>query len=227
MTKKLVLASFLIVSVFLFLLNSPLVNATSGSKTWGTPMIATQYIVIGGNTEIPAGQYAYVFNKQTSEAVYVDASEWQNLVSGDMSSLKNQIESQIPGSQVVWLKISWDDAQAQFFYPGNYWEYIVKGFYVEALVKNNQAGLTGLEIVAIIMVIAFLVAVVTLCITGAWVVWEVMSAAAKLGPAFTVAIGLIILIMILVALVVIFAIAFGGGLSAKGKKRSVSIGKKQ
>jgi hypothetical protein len=222
MNRKTVIVAFLLFSLGLFFLNEPLVNAASGEKTWGTSTTITQYIVVGGSTEIPKGDDAYVFQKQSANEVDIDDYTWQQMISGNMADLRNQIETKIPGTQVIWLRVHWDNDIYEAP-PVNM--HRIYGFYCEALVKNINAGQTGLEIVAIILAVAFLAVVITLCLTGAWVVWQVLSAAASLGPVATIGVGLIVLMLVLITLVIIFAIVFGGGVKAKGKKKSVSIGK--
>jgi hypothetical protein len=231
MKAKYVLAVLLTLSMLLYFLHGPLINvanADANALTWGTPMSISQHILVGGNAEIPKGAYAYVFNKQSTPNIQVMAADWEKLISGDLSDLRTQIETQVPGSQVVWLAVRWDNATKHTFTaydsdgnPVTLYNYIVNGFFVEALVMNVNAGLTGLEIVAVIIAIAFLIAVIVLLANLTWIIWEVLSAAKQLGPAITIVVGLLLVMGLLFAVLLIFGVVF----SYQGKNKSVSIGR--
>jgi hypothetical protein len=98
----------------------------------------------------------------------------------------------------------------------------VSGFQTEALVYNKgTAALTGLEIVAIIMAVAFLVAVLTVLALGAWIILQVMDATKAIGPWATIVVGLAILSGLGFGLYLLF----GGKAEYKGKKRKIRIGR--
>lgn len=173
----------------------------SGSKSWGTPQKIGEYALVTGTSEIPPGKTAYVFQKQHLEKVWIWPVDWYNFLSGDLSELKEKIERDIPGTKVLWLKASWDEAVG-VGYPcppvcpiGSQDHWDVYGFYVEALVQNvGGAALTGFEIAAIIVAIAFLTVVVVLCLTGAWVVWEIIEVIPDpLKPVLVPIVGVVIL----------------------------------
>jgi hypothetical protein len=194
------------------------------SKTWGRPLNIKEYIVVGGSEEIPKGQKAYVFGYQGTGVRSIPAEKWNALQAGNMAQIKSEIENSIPGSKVVYVAISWDKATLEII-PRPQGEdienYLVEGFRVEAIVENVQGGLTGLEIVSIIMAVAFLVAVAAILITSGWVIWRVISAAEQLGPAATIGVGLVVLVLLFILLLVMF----GGKAEFKGKKRRFKIGK--
>lgn len=171
------------------------------SKSWGTPQLIQNYVVVGENDEIPAGQKAYVFQQSSKEYDKIWWEKWETFMQGDISLLKDEIENAIPYSKVLWLSCSWVKVIDKNEYPYiNY--YKVYGFKVEALVENTgEASLTGLEIALIIVAFGFLFAVVALTLTGAWVVWQVMSSIPDLAKPF---VGIGILILILLFLLVLF-----------------------
>lgn len=191
--RKSLIATLLILSVGLFLLNAPLVKA-SGAKTWGTPLSVSQYIVIGNSDEVPIGNWAYVFQRQILSDKYLFKSDWDKMMNGDLTTLANEIESHILGSKCTWLRVSWEKAEETIPMPPDYQKWVlVSGFMVEAVVKNNGAGLTGAEIVLIIVAIAILVTIIALVLTGSWVTWQVINATQEIGPWMTITIGIAIL----------------------------------
>ncbi len=193
------------------------------TKSWGTPLQIKEYIVVGNNDEIPQGQKAFVFRQQTSDASVVSEAKWLALINVNMAEVRNLIESRIPGSRVIYVAVSWTSAVRQRQYPTpNQYEYIVKGFRVEAIVENVSAGFTGLEWAGLIMLIAGIAAVIVLLGLFVWVTWRIMVAAEKLGPAATIGTGL----LILGGLGLLLLILFGGKIEYKGKKRRVRIGKR-
>lgn len=183
------------------------------SKTWGTPQVIKEYIIVNQNDEIPSGNNAYVFNKSTSPyGDFVPKANWEALVNGDLSTLKNKIESDIPNTQVIWIKVSWDKAVGPAVPPGGVTSYLVSGFYVEAIVKNKGgAALTGLEIVMIIGAVAFLAAVVAAIALGAWIIWQVMS---LIPDVLKPVVGIGLLIGIALFLLILFGARLG--VSKKG-----------
>ena len=194
------------------------------SKTWGTPLTIKEYIVVGNNAEIPKGQMAYVFGQQTQTAS-VDEKAWLQMLNGDLSTVKNEIEKQIQGSKARYIAISWTKADRYMEQGGPYgdphYRYNVEGFRVEAVVENVSGGLTGLEIIGLVMLIVTIAVVIGLLGTFIWVTWCVVSAAQELGPAVTIGVGLVILLLIVFLLFVVF----GGKAEVKGKKRGLKIGR--
>jgi hypothetical protein len=142
--------------------------------------------------------------------------------------LKSDIESQIPGSAVTWIRISWTKAEV---HTGTAYDsdgnpitiryYVVSGMMVEAIVKNNNAGMTGAEIFIIILAFAILAAVIAFLAWGTKVVWDIMDALNKLGPAATAIGGIVMFLIIIIAIVLVLGVGF----SYSGKKRSFSVGR--
>jgi hypothetical protein len=193
-------------------------------KSWGDRYSIGNNQLVSGSTEIPAQNYAYVFNKQTTTESYVPIPDWESMVNGDMSFIRDRIEQGIPGAQVMWVMIAWDKAEVRPLtqYPHNNTVYCVQGFQTEALVYNKgSASLTGLEIVAIIMAIAFLAAVLTVLALGAWIILQVMDAAKQIGPWATIGLGLVILGGLGLGLFLMF----GGKAEYRGKKRRIRLGR--
>jgi len=183
------------------------------SKTWGTPQLIKEYLIVGENDEIPSGASAYIFNRSSADHDVLGVPTWEAFLQGDLTDLKNRIETDIPNTEVLWIKISWDRADRKHEYP----EYWVYGFYVEALVKNKGgAALTGLEIALIIMAIAFLAAVIAAISLGSWITWEVMEATPDIAKP---AVGIVLLIGIALFLLILFGAKLGIG------KKGVTLGK--
>lgn len=221
------IALLLIFSLSLYLVHLPLVNAASGEMTWGHGLTIKEYYLVTMNDEIPPTNYAYVFQKMSQESYTILAQYWSNLLMGNLQDVRNQIELHIPGSQVQWLHISWSDVQFSVtgFGPSQVHWATVKGFMVEALVKNNNAGLTGLEIVAIIMASAVLAVVIGLLITAGWVVWRVATAIDILPPWLSPWVMLAFGLIVLVGIGALLYFVLGGKLSYSSKKRSLGMGK--
>lgn len=182
--------------------------------------------LVSNNAEIPKGQWAYVVNASTVEYDTIWDRDWEAFLAGDMSKFKTEIESQLAGTQVQWVNFVWDKVTKSdpFF---DFWQgrwrfaYHVYGFKVEAIVKNVSGGLTGLEIVAIIIAVVIGVAILTLLALGTWITFQIMSALEKLGPVGTVAGG----ILILGGIGLLLLVLFGGKAEYRGKKRRFRIGK--
>ncbi len=206
-------------------LNLPLTYAIQGQVEWGSRMNVKSYVAVGNNNEIPKDNWAYVFTK-APETKHVGTNDWNRMLAGDLSSIVDQIKTQISGCEPVWIRISWDNATYVIHndQTGMWTEYLVTGFMIEAIVQNINAGLTGLEIVAIIMVISFIIAVIAAIGTLIWVTWQIMDATKQIGPWATVIVGLIIFI----GLLSLVYFLFGGKFSYKGKTRKLSLeGKKR
>ena len=205
-----------------------------GNRSWGTPLSITEHILVGENDEIPSGKQAYVFNQSihshpndvTDPWVWdeYDNDVWSTFMNGDMGIIKSMIESRIPGAQLKWVSVSWSRTrQVQYFSPWGipYTRTRVYDLKFEAVVENQSGGVTGLEIVAIITAVAFLVGVILIAATVSWTTWQVMTAAQQLGPAVTIGVGLAIIVLMVILLMTMF----GGKAEYKGKKRGFSIGK--
>lgn len=191
------------------------------SVGWGNNYALNDHILVGGNDEIPKGQYAYVFNQQPKGNMGVPKVTWEAMLNGDFTSVKNQIEQGIPGCQVKMIHCAWDSA----FLTGTpiVQFYSVSGFKVEALVYNAGASQTGLEIVAIIMAVSFLAIVIGGLAMAGWIIWRVMSAAEQLGPLTTIGVGL----LILGGIGILAFVLLGGKFQYKGKKRRIAIGQRK
>jgi hypothetical protein len=188
------------------------------SVGWGNNYNLNDHVLVGGNDEIPIGNYAYVFNMQAQNSVAtIPKAMWEAMLNGDFTSVKNQIEQGIPSCQVKMIHCAWDKADYIWWMGA----YAVAGFRVEALVYNAGAHQTGLEIVAIIIAVAFIIAVITACVVGGWVVWQVVSAAQSISPVVTIGVGL----AILAGIAILAFVLIGGRAQYKGKKRRITIGK--
>jgi len=190
------------------------------SKTWGTPHVLADITQVNAEDEIPVGQYAYLTAEQTGFVPGTDYSEipvddWNAMMAGDFSEIAAKIQKDIPGTLVKYIRIHWTSAEGPVVSPGHLYKvYRIRGFSIEVLVKNTGGALTGLEIIAIIIAVAFIVAVLALVIVGAWTVYKVVTAAEKLGPAVVVVVGLIVLVIVIVALLLLLGVGF----QVKGKK---------
>lgn len=101
-------------------------------------------------------------------------------MAGDLTEIINKIESDIPGSKVVWLRLMWDKAERKHVYP----EYWVYGFRIEAIVENVSAPgslivWTAGMILVVFFGVAFLAAVLAAIVLAAWLIWEVISSVPK------------------------------------------------
>lgn len=229
---KLTIASCLVFITIIAFLNFHVILAvqaqgSANEKVWGTPLQINQYIIVGDNKEIVQGHYAYVIRKQSIDKQRILPSAWYTLLAGDLRDLKADIERQVPGSVCTWLRVSWTDAYLEPLLPHQISYMVITGFMVEAIVENVNAGLTGLEIVVIIMAIAFLATVIVALTMGSWIIWEVINAAKKLpeniAPWVIIAVGLFILVGIGASLYFLF----GGRVSYSSKKgkRNLELGK--
>ncbi|MCJ7424322.1 hypothetical protein MUP01_08665 [Candidatus Bathyarchaeota archaeon] len=199
------------------------------NKSFGTPMEIKTKQLVETSAEIPQGQWAYVVNASTLEYDTIWDRDWEKFLAGDMSRFKTEIEKQLPGSSVEWVNFVWDKTEKSdaFF---DVWEmrwkfaYHVYGLKVEAIVKNVNGGITGMEVIGILTAAAtliFAIAIFALVAIGTWVVFQVMEALKKLGPAATAIGGILILGGIGLLLFVIF----GGKAKYEGKKRRFQIGR--
>jgi hypothetical protein len=192
----------------------PYVEADAMSRTWGTQMNIQSYLLVGNTDEIDYGHWAYVTQAQGPGEKAIPKDQWETMLAGDFSQLANQLKTQIPGCEPTWIECMWSSVR----YDGQLQRYYVTGLTMIAMVKNINAGLTGLEIAVIIMAIAFLMAVLTICLTGSWVTTKVIAATEAIGPWMTILIGVIILIVIgFLAFTLI-----GGKINYSSKKRSFS-----
>lgn len=203
--------------MLIYFCGAPFAEADIMKRTWGTEMTLKQWVDVTQTTEIPVGNWGYVSQKQAPGDKAVPKSDWERMISGDFSQIADQLRAQIPGCEPTWIEVSWDSVR----YDGLTQQYSVTGLTVLAMVKNNGAGMTGLEIIAILIIIAILAVVITLCLTGSWVVVKVMDATAAAGPWMTILIGLVILMGIGFLLYTLL----GGKISYKGKTRKFSTSK--
>jgi hypothetical protein len=215
MKRQHIICLLLIVSTSLFLLHGPLVNAQA-EMAWGTPLNVTQSIAVSNNAEIPQGEWGWVINKEVG-SVTVSGSQWEQMMSGDLSSVAKQIEVSIPGTSPTWIQISWTSVT----YDSSTGDYTVTGFIIQAIVKNNSAGQTGLEIVAVIMAVAFLVALLVLISMAAWLTVQIVHATQQLGPIATIIVGL----LILGGIAFLIYTLIGGRIGYKSKNREISTGR--
>jgi len=181
------------------------------SKTWGTPQLIEEYIVVGEDKEIPSGHKAYILNRDSREHSVLGIPTWETFLQGDLTQLKERIEQDIPNTKVLWIQISWSNAVLQQKYP----EYWVYGFTIEAIVENlGGAALTGFEIALIIIAFAFLAVVIASIALGAWIVWEIMGSVPDVVKPF-VGVGLLVLLLLFLLLM------FGGQIGVSKKKVTV------
>lgn len=208
MKKQVILSVATLISILLVFMNFSQVYAVGGSKTWGTPQTIQENILVTNNDEIPKGKAAWVFSFQRDQNSYVRKSDWEAMLSGDMTFIKNEIDSSIPGVKVRWIQVKWDSAEEEVimtgFPPHAEQVYAVQGFYVEAIVENIDAGLTGIEIVAIIMAVAFLAAVFTVLFLTIWVTHQLVLAVSGLPPIFQIPTYIILLVFFGLFLLVLF-----------------------
>jgi len=223
MHKKGIIALFICLSLALYLHHQPLAYATY-SKTWGTPLAITQHILIGNTEEIDRGRSGYVFNIQIGNNL-IPAEDWEAMMNGDLTYAKTQIEQQILGTEVQWIAIYWEKADPVLIPggpPGAPPEvYSITGLKIEAVVKNKAAGLTGAEIVLVLMAIAMLAAVIAgLAMTG-WLTWVVTTATQGLGPIATIGVGLFLIIIFLFFVLVVMGVKFKFKSGPKSKRLEV------
>lgn len=185
------------------------------SKSFGTKLQIGEHILVGDNDEIPKGHLAYVFNQSTAEYDVIWDRDWEAFLAGDISKLKSEIEKGIPGAKVRWVNFAWDrTTQSDPFFDvlEMRWKfaYHVYGFKVEAVVENENANLTGLEIVVIIIAVAFFAVVIASIALTVWTTWKVIGAAEQIGPIATVGVGLFIIVIMLVFMALLFGVGFKG-----------------
>lgn len=149
-------------------------------KTWGTPQAIKEYRIVDENTAIPAGEKAYLYNRDIREHSVLGIPTWDAFMAGDLTEIKERIESEVPHSKVVWLRLMWDKAERKHPYP----EYWVYGFRIEAIVENIAAPgslivWTASMILAVFLGVAFLAAVLAAIVLTAWLVWEIISSVPK------------------------------------------------
>jgi len=187
------------------------------SKTWGTSQVIKDYVIVGDNDEIPTGQKAFVFNQSQNEKDKINVDVWTNFMAGNLTEIKTKIEMDIPNSKVIYLRLSWIKAIYVEIPLTSIKYYAVYGFKIEAIVENTGgAGLTGLEIVAIILAVTFLAVVVASIALGIWVTWRVIE---SLPEALVAPVGIFILILIGIFLLALFGVGF------KASKKGVSMKK--
>jgi hypothetical protein len=198
------------------------------NKSYGSFLDIKTKQLVEGSTEIPKGQWAYVVNASTVAYDTIWDKDWEAFLAGDMSKFKTEIEKSLPGTQVEWVNFVWDHTEKTdpFFDILEFrWKfaYHVYAFRCEAIVKNVSGGVTGLEIIAIIIAVVIGIAILSLIALGVWITFQIMDALRQLGPAATVIGGVVILGGIGLLLLVLF----GGRAEYKGKTRRFSIGRER
>jgi hypothetical protein len=183
---------------------APINISSSGSKVWGTPQFLQENILVNNDDEISKGKAAWVFSFQRDLVTLVRGVDWEAMLSGDMTFIKNEIESKISGVTVRWIQVRWDNAERIVILPYNEVAYNVEGFYVEAIVENINAELTGIEIVAIILAIAFLAVVIGAIVLAVWITHELVLALSQIPPIFQIPIYVILLVLFGVFLLILF-----------------------
>lgn len=138
---------------------------------------------------------------------------WTSLEATTPDHVKEQIERNIQGAQVIWVQITYNVEVLNPLMAR------VTDFEVEAVVKNVSANLTGLEVVVVIVGIGMLATIITALAIGSWVTYEVVSAAKRLGDPVVIGVGLVIFVLVGIFLLVIFGRRFSVG------KKGVQLGK--
>lgn len=184
-------------------------------KTWGSAQEVpwnAKRLQVANDAEIGKGNYAYVdFIPQNTDYT-LPVLEYWNVINGDLSYIKNDVETKLSGSKVVWIRLSWTSSSIGGL-GGNFY-----GFRAEILAKNVDAGMTGLEIAVILFAVGFLIAIVTAAALILKATWEIFSAIADIdNPVVTIGIGLIILVIAGLGLVILL-----GG-SIKGNKKGFTL----
>lgn len=204
-------------------------DGTGGQMTWGSILVIQNYNVVATDHEIEQGHYGYVFNKQPQGDRDIPAADFDKVINGDPTKIVQEIEHGIPGSKVTWVRVSWEKAEYFKVGGGPYGQekyyYHVAGLTVEAIVENVNGGITGLEIIGIIIAVTFLIAVIVLLAVGGWLVWEIVNAIKNLGPTFGPPVMIIVGLLILVGIGLLVFFIFGGRIGYKGKQRSLEVGR--
>lgn len=187
-----------------------------GSFEWGSvaeiPHSATRKTV-NIDAEITKGGYVYLATPVQAIAI-IPTTDWLGLSNVMGSLFAGQIAQQIQGARAVWTKISWSGAVPN---PVALITTLVTDLKIECVVKNENAGLTGLEVVAVLTAVAVLSTVIALIAVAAWVVAEILAAAKDLGDGAVIAIGLVILF----GIGALLFFMFGG--TASGNKKGVTL----
>ena len=86
--------------------------------------------------------------------------------------------------------------------------YIVDGFEVEAIVESlSDESLTASMIIAIIIGIAFLIVVITICLLAAWIIMKIVESTPDI---LVPGVGIVILIGLAIVLLLLFGVGFKG-----------------
>ena len=173
---------------------------------------------VSDRKEIGKGKYLYIHNEVNEDWSPIDGHTLNELKNGNILTFKNQIESQIQGTKVTYLSVSWVESW-------DYRLYLIKGLSIVAIVKNVNAGLTGLEITAIIFAVGWISAVLAAIIITTWVVYEIIRVFDNGGGGIPdipkIATGLVLIVMFLGFILILFG---GGiGIEKKGKGGKVSL----
>jgi len=219
--------------------------AIEGEKVWGTPLQDMTMNIVSETTSIPSGNWSYVVRKQAVDEAQINIITWNAMTQGDMNRMRLDIESQVPNSQVTWIRISWTNARLVILPNGMNIVY-VSGFQIEAIVQNIGSSSTAYHgsggyqlahsvkptilwtpalIIATIAAIAWLATLIALIIWGTWMLWLVTNAIGQLpswlSPWVMIGFGL----LVLGGIGVLLYFFLGGKVDYKGKKREFKLGR--
>lgn len=219
--------------------------AVSGEKIWGTPLQDMKMNLVTDTTPIPEGQWSYIVRKQAVDEAQISITTWNALTQGDMNQMKRDIESQVLGSRVTWIRISWRNAYLVILPNGMNIVYL-SGFQIEAIVENvgsssalysDNGGYqlvhsvkpvilwTPAMVLAVISAVVWLVALIAIIVWGTWLLWLVTSAVAKLPEFLQPWVMIIIGLLLLVGLGFLLYIILGGKVNYSDKKRGLKLGR--
>lgn len=199
------------------------------SNTWGsfvTPYGFKQQAA-AMDTEVPKGAYLKMVSEKKD--VTMDLLSFAQFTSGDMSTVRSAVETQLNGSKLEMARTSYDSEEYQQIpligagglIIGYSTQVIVKGFQMQFVAKNENAGMTGLEIAAIIGAVAFLAVVLVVIGIIVYAVYTIVKAVEE-SPLGQLGVGIIILIVFVVVLLLIMGVGLGGKVNL-GKGKSVSL----
>lgn len=161
--------------------------------SWGAfPSNISERTVITESTVIEPGKMAWVANVSQLEYDSVYDLDWETFLQGDISLVKTEIERQVPGTAVQWVRCYWDRTEkvlARWDIIQWRWVYYyhVYGFRMEAIVKNISpvAGtlfeFTASIIIAIAIAVGFIALVIAAIALGVWLVLQIVGAAGRVG----------------------------------------------
>jgi hypothetical protein len=199
------------------------------SNTWGSFVTPYGYKqqAAAMDTEIPKGAYLKMVSEKKD--VSMDLISFAQYTSGDMSSVKQAIETQLNGAKPEMIRTSYDSEEytqipligAGGLIIGYQTQVTVKGFQLQVVAKNENAGMTGLEIAAIIASVAFLAVVIVILGIIIYAVYTIVKSVEE-SPIGQLGVGIIILIVFVVVLLLVMGVGLGGKVNL-GKGKSVSL----